>query len=147
MKTPFYKILYIQVLFAIILGVLLGQFSAPLAVKMKPLGDGFIALIRMVIPPIIFCTVVSGIAGMHDMKKLGRVGGKALLYFEVMSTVALLVGLLVAHLVKQGSGFNVDVKTLDPHAVASYASQAGNQSTVDFLLRIIPTTVVDAFAK
>jgi aerobic C4-dicarboxylate transport protein len=147
MKTPFYKILYVQVLVAIVIGVLLGQYQPQLAQKMKPLGDGFIALIRMVIAPIIFCTVVSGIAGMHDMKKVGRVGGKALLYFEVMSTVALMVGLLVAHIVRPGDGFNVDPKTIDPHAVASYASQAGSQSTVDFLLHIIPVTVVDAFAK
>ena len=96
MKTPFYKILYVQVLFAIVVGVLLGQFDPGLAQKMKPLGDGFVALIRMIIAPIIFCTVVTGIAGMHDMKKVGRVGGKALIYFEVMSTIALVVGLLVA---------------------------------------------------
>jgi aerobic C4-dicarboxylate transport protein len=147
MKTPFYKILYVQVLFAIVVGVLLGQFDPGLAQKMKPLGDGFVALIRMIIAPIIFCTVVTGIAGMHDMKKVGRVGGKALLYFEVMSTIALVVGLLVAHVVHPGSGFNVDPKTLDGHAVETYATQAKGQSTVDFLLHIIPTTLVDAFAK
>jgi len=147
MKTPLHKILYVQVLFAIVLGVLLGHYAAELAVKMKPLGDGFIALIRMVIAPIIFCTVVSGIAGMHDMKKVGRVGGKALLYFEFMSTLALGVGLLVAHVMHPGTGFHVDARTLDTHAVASYASQAGSQSTVDFLMHIIPNTVVDAFAK
>jgi aerobic C4-dicarboxylate transport protein len=147
MKTPFYKILYVQVLFAIVIGVLLGHYQSELAIKMKPLGDGFVALIRMIIAPIIFCTVVSGIAGMHDMKKVGRVGGKALLYFEVMSTVALIVGLLVAHVLRPGDGFNVDPKTLDAHAVASYATQAGSQGTVDFLMRIIPNTVVDAFAK
>ena len=147
MKTPFYKILYVQVLFAIVVGVLLGHYDAEVAIKMKPLGDGFVALIRMIIAPIIFCTVVAGIAGMHDMKKVGRVGGKALLYFEVMSTIALLVGLLVAHVVHPGSGFNVDPKTLDAHAVESYATQAKGQSTVDFLLHIIPATLVDAFAK
>ncbi len=147
MKTPFYKILYVQVLFAIVVGVILGHFDSELAVKMKPLGDGFVALIRMIIAPIIFCTVVSGIAGMDDMKKVGRVGGKALLYFEVMSTIALVVGLLVAHLLHPGAGFNVDPKTLDAHAVASYASQAGGQSTVEFLMHIIPATLVDAFAK
>ncbi len=147
MKTPFYRILYVQVLFAIVIGVLLGHYEPELAIKMKPLGDGFVALIRMVIAPIIFCTVVSGIAGMHDMKKVGRVGGKALLYFEVMSTVALIVGLLVAHLLRPGDGFNVDPKTLDARAVASYATQAGSQGTVDFLMHIIPATVVDAFAK
>jgi aerobic C4-dicarboxylate transport protein len=147
MKTPFYRILYVQVLFAIVVGVLLGHYSPQFAIKMKPLGDGFVALIRMVIAPIIFCTVVAGIAGMHDMKKVGRVGGKALVYFEVMSTIALLVGLLVAHVVHPGSGFNVDPRTLDAHAVESYATQAKGQSTVEFLLHIIPTTLVDAFAK
>jgi len=147
MKTPFWRILYVQVLFAIVVGAILGHFDPGLATKMKPLGDGFVALIRMVIAPIIFCTVVAGIAGMDDMKKVGRVGGKALLYFEVMSTVALLVGLLVAHLLHPGDGFNVDPKTLDANAVSSYATQAHGQSTVDFLLHIIPTTIVDAFAK
>jgi len=147
MKTPFWRILYVQVLFAIVAGALLGHFDPGLATKMKPLGDGFVALIRMVIAPIIFCTVVAGIAGMDDMKKVGRVGGKALLYFEVMSTIALVVGLLVAHLLRPGDGFNVDPKTLDAGAVSSYATQAHGQSTVDFLLHIIPTTVVDAFAK
>jgi aerobic C4-dicarboxylate transport protein len=147
MKTPFWKILYVQVLFAIVLGVLLGQFDAKFAVQMKPLGDGFVALIRMIIAPIIFCTVVSGIAGMDDMKKVGRVGGKALLYFEVMSTIALVVGLLVAHLLHPGDGFNVDPQSLDAKAVSTYAAQASGQSTVDFLLHIIPATVVDAFAK
>jgi aerobic C4-dicarboxylate transport protein len=147
MKTPVYKILYVQVLFAIVVGVLLGHLQPDFAIKMKPLGDGFVALIRMIIAPIIFCTVVSGIAGMNDMKKVGRVGGKALLYFEVMSTIALIIGLLVAHLLHPGAGFNVDPKTLDGHAVASYATQAGGQSTVEFLMHIIPVTLVDAFAK
>ncbi|MBW8756055.1 MAG: dicarboxylate/amino acid:cation symporter [Burkholderiales bacterium] len=147
MKTPFWRILYVQVLFAIVVGALLGHFDPGLATKMKPLGDGFVALIRMVIAPIIFCTVVAGIAGMDDMKKVGRVGGKALIYFEVMSTVALVIGLLVAHLLHPGDGFNVDPKSLDASAVSSYATQAHGQSTVDFLLHIIPTTIVDAFAK
>ena len=147
MKTPVYKILYVQVLFAIVVGIVLGQLDPGLAQKMKPLGDGFVALIRMVIAPIIFCTVVSGIAHMDDMKKVGRVGGKALVYFEVMSTLALLAGLLVAHLLHPGAGFNVDPKSLDAHAVSAYASQAHEQSTVDFLLHIIPLTVIDAFAR
>jgi aerobic C4-dicarboxylate transport protein len=146
-KKPFYKILYVQVLMGIAAGVLLGHFDPALAVKMKPLGDGFIALIRMIIAPIIFCTVVAGIAGMRDMKKVGRVGGKALLYFEVMSTIALFVGLLVAHILRPGDGFNIDPKTLDAHAVTTYAAQAGGQSTTEFLLHIIPNTLVDAFAK
>ena len=114
---------------------------------MKPLGDGFIRLITMIISLIIFCTVVSGIASMQDMKKVGRVGGKALLYFEVVSTLALLIGLVVGNLVHPGSGFNVSTANLDAKAVADYAGQAKAQSITDFLLHIIPTTVVDAFAK
>ena len=147
MKKPFYKILYVQVLAAIVIGVLLGHYSPELAVKMKPLGDGFIQLIKMVIGPIIFCTVVSGIAGMRDMKKVGRVGGKALLYFEVVSTFALIIGLAAGHIFNPGHGFNVDVNTIDAKAVAQYAAKAQSASTVDFLLNIIPSTVVDAFAK
>ena len=147
MKKPFYKILYVQVLAAIVIGVLLGHYSPELAVKMKPLGDGFIQLIKMVIGPIIFCTVVSGIAGMRDMKKVGRVGGKALLYFEVVSTFALVIGLAAGHIFNPGAGFNVDVHTIDAKAVAQYAAKAQSASTVDFLLNIIPSTVVDAFAK
>ncbi|CAJ0875628.1 dicarboxylate/amino acid:cation symporter [Ralstonia flatus] len=147
MKKPFYKILYVQVLAAIVIGVLLGHYSPELAVKMKPLGDGFIQLIKMVIGPIIFCTVVSGIAGMRDMKKVGRVGGKALLYFEIVSTFALVIGLAAGHIFNPGAGFNVDVHTIDAKAVAQYAAKAQSASTVDFLLNIIPSTVVDAFAK
>jgi len=147
MKKPFYKILYVQVLAAIVIGVLLGHYSPELAVKMKPLGDGFIQLIKMVIGPIIFCTVVSGIAGMRDMKKVGRVGGKALIYFEIVSTFALVIGLAAGHIFNPGAGFNVDVHTIDAKAVAQYAAKAQSASTVDFLLNIIPSTVVDAFAK
>jgi len=147
MKKPFYKILYVQVLFAIAMGVLLGVFYPELGTKMKPLGDGFIKLIKMIIAPVIFCTVVAGIAGMQDMKKVGRVGGKALLYFEVVSTFALAIGLVVANLVKPGAGFNVDAAHLDASAIAQYTDKAKSQSTVDFLLNIIPNTFVDAFAK
>jgi len=147
MKKPFYKILYVQVIFAIVMGVLLGVFYPELGTKMKPLGDGFIKLIKMIIAPVIFCTVVAGIAGMQDMKKVGRVGGKALLYFEVVSTFALAIGLVVANLVKPGAGFNVDVAHLDASAIAQYTDKAKSQSTVDFLLNIIPNTFVDAFAK
>jgi len=114
---------------------------------MKPLGDGFIKLIKMVIGPIIFCTVVGGIAGMQDMKKVGRVGGKALLYFEIVSSFALLFGLIATHVLKPGSGFNVDVNTLDAKAIASYATKAHGQSTVDFLMHIIPDTFFSAFAQ
>jgi aerobic C4-dicarboxylate transport protein len=147
MKKPFYKVLYVQVLFAIIVGVLLGVFDPGLAAKMKPLGDGFVKLIKMIIAPVIFCTVVAGIAGMQDMKKVGRVGGKALLYFEVISTFALVIGLIVANVVQPGAGFNVDPATLDTKSIAQYTAKTHDLSTVDFLLNIIPNTFVDAFAK
>jgi aerobic C4-dicarboxylate transport protein len=146
-KNPFYKVLYVQVLFAIAVGILLGHYYPQLAVQMKPLGDAFIKLIKMVIGPIIFCTVVSGIAGMQDMKKVGRVGGKALLYFEIVSTFALLIGLAATHILKPGVGFNVDPATLDAKAVASYAEKAHGQTTVDFLMHLIPDTFVSAFAQ
>ena len=147
MKKPFYKVLYVQVLFAIIVGVLLGVYDPGIATAMKPLGDGFVKLIKMIIAPVIFCTVVAGIAGMQDMKKVGRVGGKALLYFEVVSTFALAIGLLVANLIKPGAGFNVNAATLDTHAIAQYTDKTKSLTTVDFLMNIIPNTFVDAFAK
>ncbi|HZV64739.1 MAG TPA: dicarboxylate/amino acid:cation symporter [Telluria sp.] len=147
MKKPFYKILYVQVLFAIVCGVLLGVFYPALAVDMKPLGDGFIKLIKMIIAPVIFCTVVAGIAGMQDMKKIGRVGGKALLYFEVVSTFALAIGLIVANVIRPGDGFNADPAKLDTKAIAEFTLKAKSQSTVDFVMNIIPNTFVDAFAK
>lgn len=146
-KKPFYTTLWVQVLFAIGIAVALGYFSPAKAIAMKPLGDAFIRLISMIITLIIFCTVVSGIAGMESLKKVGRVGGMALLYFEIVSTVALLVGLVVGNVVRPGSGFNVNPAALDPKAVADYAGQAKAQSITEFLLHIIPTTVVDAFAK
>jgi aerobic C4-dicarboxylate transport protein len=146
-KKPFYKILYVQVLFAIFCGVMLGAFYPDSGVAMKPLGDGFIKLIKMIIAPVIFCTVVSGIAGMQDVKKIGRVGGKALLYFEVISTFALVIGLFVANLVKPGAGFNATAATLDAKSIEQYTSKAHAQTTTDFLMNIIPNTVVDAFAK
>lgn len=147
MKKPFYKVLYVQVLFAILCGVLLGVFYPKLAVDMKPLGDGFIKLIKMIIAPVIFCTVVAGIAGMQDMKKVGRVGGKALLYFEVVSTFALAIGLIVANVVRPGDGFNANPATLDVKSIAQFTDKAKSQSTVEFLMNIIPNTFVDAFAK
>lgn len=146
-RKLFYANLWVQVLVAIALAVLLGHFSPARAVAMKPLGDAFIRLITMVITLIIFCTVVSGIAGVQDMKKVGRLGGKALLYFEVVSTFALLIGLIVGNLVKPGAGFNIDPATLDPKAIADFAGQAKAQGVTEFLMHIIPTTVVDAFAK
>lgn len=146
-KKPFYANLWVQVLIAIAAAVVFGYLSPAKAIAMKPLGDGFIRLITMIISLIIFCTVVSGIASMQDMKKVGRVGGKALLYFEVVSTIALFIGLVVGNVAHPGSGFNVSTANLDAKAVAEYAGQAKAQSITDFLLHIIPTTVVDAFAK
>ncbi len=146
MKKPFYKILYVQVLVAIVLGVLLGVFYPEVGTAMKPLGDGFIKLIKMIIAPVIFCTVVAGIAGMQDMKKIGRVGGKALLYFEVVSTFALAIGLVVANVAKPGAGFNVDPAHLDSSSIAQYTTNAHAQTTTEFIMHIIPTTFVDAFA-
>ena len=146
-KTPFYQTLWMQVLVAIGGAIVLGYLSPARGIAMKPLGDAFIKLITMIITLIIFCTVVSGIAGMQDMKKVGRIGGKALLYFEIVSTMALLIGLAVGNLVRPGDGFNADPASLDAQAVANYAGQAKAQSTTEFLMHIIPTTVVDAFAK
>ncbi|WP_316157356.1 dicarboxylate/amino acid:cation symporter [Cupriavidus sp. BIC8F] len=146
-SKPFYKSLYAQVITAIVLGVLLGHFYPQAGEAMKPLGDGFIKLIKMIIAPIIFCTVVVGIAGMEDMKKVGKTGGLALLYFEVVSSIALLVGLLIINIVKPGAGMNVDVSTLDTKGIAAYTEPGKMQGTVDFLLHVIPNTVVDAFAK
>ena len=146
-KRPFYKSLYLQVLFAVLLGVLLGNFYPQIGADMKPLGDGFIKLIKMIIAPIIFCTVVIGIAGMEDMKKVGKTGGLALLYFEVVSTIALIVGLVIVNLVQPGAGMNVDVSTIDTKSIAAYTGPGKMVGTVDFLLNIIPTSVIDAFAK
>jgi aerobic C4-dicarboxylate transport protein len=146
-KLPFYRVLWMQVLLAMIAAVALGYWRPVQAVAMKPLGDAFIRLITMIITLIIFCTVVTGIAGMGNLRKVGRVGGMALLYFEVVSTLALLIGLLVGNAVHPGSGFNVDVATLDAKSVADYAGQAKAQTVTDFLMHIIPTTVFDAFAK
>jgi aerobic C4-dicarboxylate transport protein len=146
-KKPFYNTLWVQVAFAMGLAIVFGYFSPARAAAMKPLGDAFIKLISMIITLIIFCTVVTGIAGMQDMKKVGRVGGKALLYFEIVSTLALLIGMIVGNLARPGAGFNVNPATLDARAVSDYAGQAKAQSTTDFLMHIIPTTVVDAFAK
>ncbi|MDO8248968.1 MAG: dicarboxylate/amino acid:cation symporter [Rhodoferax sp.] len=146
-KRPLYKSLYIQVLTAVAIGVLLGHFYPQLGADMKPLGDGFIKLIKMIIAPIIFCTVVIGIAGMEDMKKVGKTGGLALLYFEVVSSLALIVGLVIVNLVQPGAGMNIDAATLDTKAIAAYTGPGKMVGTVDFLLNIIPTSVIDAFAK
>lgn len=146
-RQPFYKMLYVQVLFAIAVGILLGHFSPETGVALKPLGDGFVKLIKMVIAPIIFCTVVSGIAGMQDMKAVGRTGGYALMYFEVVSTIALIVGLVVVNVLQPGAGMHVDPNTLDASKIAAFASAGEQQSTIGFLLNVIPNTVVGAFAN
>jgi aerobic C4-dicarboxylate transport protein len=146
-RRPLYATLWFQVLVAMALAVALGHWNPARAVAMKPFGDAFIRLISMVITLIIFCTVVSGIAGMADMRKVGRVGGKALLYFEIISTLALIVGLLVGNLAQTGRGFNVNPASLDAREVSAYAGQAKAQTIPDFLMHIIPNTVVDAFAK
>ncbi|MFJ7566349.1 dicarboxylate/amino acid:cation symporter [Herminiimonas sp. NPDC097707] len=146
-KPPFYKSLYVQVIFAIVVGVLLGHFAPETGTAMKPFGDAFIKLIKMIIAPVIFCTVVIGIAGMEDMKKVGKTGGMALLYFEVMSTLALLVGLLVVNLLQPGAGMNIDVNSLDIASIASYTEPGKLETVTDFLLHIIPSSMIDAFAK
>jgi aerobic C4-dicarboxylate transport protein len=146
-KKPLYANPTAQVLFAVAVALLLGYFRPATAIAMKPLGDGFIRLITMIITLIIFCTVVTGIAGMEDMKKVGRVGGKALIYFEVVSTLALIIGLVVGLSVKPGGSFNINPATLDAKAIADYAGQAKAQNVPDFIMHIIPSTVVDAFAK
>jgi aerobic C4-dicarboxylate transport protein len=145
--TPIYASLWVQVSVAIVAAILFGYLSPTRAIAMKPLGDAFIRMITMIITVMIFCTVVTGIAGMQDLRKVGRVGGKALLYFEIVSSFALVVGFIVGNVVHPGSGFNVDPTTLDTHAVAEYAGQAKAQTVTDFLIHIIPTTMVDAFAK
>ncbi len=142
-----YASLWVQVSVAIVIAVIFGYLSPVHAVAMKPLGDAFIRMITMIITVMIFCTVVTGIAGMQDLRKVGRVGGKALLYFEIISTLALAVGFVVGNVVHPGSGFNVDASPLDTRAVADYAGQAKAQTVTDFLMHIIPTTMVDAFAK
>ncbi|UGY28890.1 cation:dicarboxylase symporter family transporter [Bradyrhizobium septentrionale] len=146
-RKPFYAVLYVQVLAAIAVAIVLGHFWPAIAVDMKPFGDGFIKLIKMVIALAIFCTVVAGIAGMSDIKKVSRLGGKALLYFEVVSTLALLVGFVAAHVATPGAGFNVDPATLDAKAVAQYAGKAKEQTIIEFLLNIVPNTIIDAFAR
>jgi aerobic C4-dicarboxylate transport protein len=146
-KKALYTSSSFQVLVAIGVAIALGYLRPATAVAMKPLGDGFIRLITMIITLIVFCTVVTGIAGMQDMKKVGRVGGKALIYFEVISTLALFIGLVVGNIAQPGRGFNINPATLDPRAVADYAGQAKAQSIAEYLMHIIPNTVVDAFAK
>jgi aerobic C4-dicarboxylate transport protein len=146
-RRPLYRHLYVQVLIGIALGIVLGNFWPKTGVAMRPLGDGFIKLIRMMIAPIIFGTVVSGIAKMGDMKSVGRIGIRALLYFEAVSTIALLIGLVVVNVLKPGVGVHANPAALDATAVSSYATQGAHLSAVDFVLNIIPTTIVGAFAQ
>ncbi len=146
-ERKFYHGLYFQVLLAIVIGVALGHFYPDTGAAMKPLGDGFIKLIKMIIAPIIFCTIVVGIAGMEDMKKVGKTGGYAILYFEIVSTIALIIGLVIVNVWAPGVGMNVDPTTLDTKGIAKYAQPGQMQSTADFLMNIIPVSVVDAFAK
>ena len=146
-KKPLYKSLYSQVITAIILGVILGHLWPQTGAAMKPLGDGFIKLIKMIIAPIIFCTVVVGIAGMEDMKRVGKTGGYALLYFEIMSTVALIIGLIIVNVVQPGVGMNVDPASLDTKGLANYTKPGQMQTTTEFLLHVIPSTFVGAFAE
>jgi aerobic C4-dicarboxylate transport protein len=146
-RRIWFPALYVQVLIAIAIGILIGHFAPQTGVALKPLGDGFIALIRMMIAPVIFCTVVHGIASMGDLRKVGRVGLKTLLYFEVVSTLALGIGIIVGLLVRPGAGFDIDPSTLDPKAVASYVVRAKEDGIVAHLMAIIPDTFVGAFAK
>lgn len=146
-KRALYKSLYVQVLAAIVIGAVLGHFYPETGAAMKPLGDGFIKLIKMIIAPVIFCTVVIGIAGMEDMKKVGKTGGLALLYFEVMSTLALIIGLIVVNILQPGNGMHINLASLDIKSMATYTEPGKMESTVDFLLHIIPSNMIDAFAK
>jgi aerobic C4-dicarboxylate transport protein len=145
-RKPWYRILYVQVLVAVALGILIGHFFPEFGKALKPLGDAFIKLVKMIIAPIIFCTVVHGIASMSDLKKLGRIGGKTLIYFEVVSTIALIIGLIVVNLLKPGAGFNIDPATLDPNIGKGAAQAAHATSTADFFLNIVPRSFFDAFA-
>src|SRR3954449_6304607 len=146
-RKPWFYHLYFQVLIAIALGALLGVLYPSTAENMRPLGDALIKMIKMAIAPIIFCTVVHGIASMQDMKKVGRVGLKAIVYFEAVTTLALIVGLVIVNLWQPGGGMNVDASAIDAKSIQSYATQAKSQNTIDYLLHIIPATVVGAFSE
>jgi aerobic C4-dicarboxylate transport protein len=146
-RQPFYKSLYLQVIVAIAIGILLCHFYPETGVALKPLGDGFVKLIKMAIAPIIFCTVVSGIAGMQDMKAVGKTGGYALIYFEIVSTIALIIGLVVVNIVQPGAGMHVDPASLDTKGIAAFTAAGEQQSTIAFLLNVIPSTIVGAFAS
>jgi aerobic C4-dicarboxylate transport protein len=144
---PWYRILYIQVLISVVLGICVGILFPDTGKMLKPLADAFIKMVKMIIAPIIFCTVVHGIASMGDMKKLGRVGFKTLLYFEIVSTLALLIGLVVVNILKPGEGFNIDPATLDSSLTSGYVEKAKSHSMLDFFLNIIPTTIFSPFTN
>ena len=146
-KQKFYQILYVQVLFAIVVGILLGHFHAQWGEAMKPLGDGFIKLVKMIIAPVIFLTVTTGIAAMSDLKKVGRVVGKAMIYFLIFSTLALIVGMIVSHVVQPGAGMHIDPASLDSKAVQDYVNKAHDSTITGFLLNIIPNTIVSPFVS
>jgi aerobic C4-dicarboxylate transport protein len=146
-RRPIYRSLYFQVIVAVIVGVILGHFAPSTGAAMKPLGDGFIKLIKMMIAPIIFCTVVTGIAGMEDMKKVGKTGGLAILYFEVVSTVALIIGLILVTLIGPGRGMNIDPATLDTKSISAYTTPGKLGTATEFFLNIIPNTLIGSFAE
>jgi aerobic C4-dicarboxylate transport protein len=143
----FFKSLYAQVLIAILLGILIGIFYPEFATRLKPLGDGFIKLMKMMIAPVIFCTIVNGIAGMQNIKKVGRVGIKAIIYFEIITTLSLIIGLVVINILKPGAGMNIDPSTLDSKAVAAYVTQVRATNTIDFILHIIPDNIINALSN
>ncbi|MDO1580482.1 dicarboxylate/amino acid:cation symporter [Rhizobium oryzicola] len=146
-KVPLYRQLYVQVLVAIAAGIALGHYYPDVGASLKPLGDAFIRLVKMIIAPVIFLTVATGIAGMTDLKKVGRVAGKAMIYFLVFSTLALVVGMIVANVVQPGTGMHINPATLDAKAVTSYATKAHETTVTGFLMNIIPETIVGAFAQ
>ena len=146
-KQKFYQILYVQVIFAIVLGILLGHFFPQTGEAMKPLGDAFIKIVKMIIAPVIFLTVVTGIAGMTNMKKVGRVAGKAFVYFITFSTLALIVGMVTANVIQPGAGLNIDPHTLDSSKVESYVAKSKDTTVVSFLMNIIPTTIVSPLTE
>lgn len=141
-KLPFYRVLYIQVIIAILLGILLGHFYPDIGESFKPLGDGFIKIVKMIIAPVIFLTVVTGIAGMNNMNAVGKVAGKSMIYFLTFSTIALVIGLITANIIRPGDGLNISPGSLDSSRVEMYVTQAHSSSLVSFLMNIIPDTIV-----
>jgi len=146
-RKPWYRVLYLQVLIGVFAGIIVGYCFPRFAESLKPLGDGFIKLIKMTIAPLIFCTVVQGIASMGDLKRLGRIGIKTLLYFEIVSTIALVIGLVVVNVWQPGAGFNMDPKSLDPNSTRNLAEKAHSLNAVSFFLNLIPSTFLEAFVS